>query len=76
MSKQKTTHVVPNPDGGWDVKQGGAARASRHFDRKKNAVDWGRQNSRAHRSEFYIHGQDGKIQRKDSHGGDDFPPKG
>ena len=30
MSKgPKTHHVVPNSDGGWDVKRGGAGRASR-----------------------------------------------
>ena len=27
-------------------------------------------------SELLIHGQDGKIQRKDSHGKDPFPPRG
>lgn len=75
MSK-KTTHVVHNPKGGWDVKQGGADRASKHFDNKQPAVDWGRQNSRNNGSEFYIHGEDGKIQQKDSHGTDKFPPKG
>ena len=72
----KTTHVVPNPDGGWDVKHGGADRASKHFDRKQNAVDWGRDLSRRQGNEFYIHGMDGRIQDKDSHGRDPFPPKG
>ena len=73
---RKTTHVVPGSEGGWDVKQGGASRASKHFDRKQDAVDWGRGLSQNRGSEFYIHGQDGKIQRKDSHGGDDYPPEG
>lgn len=27
-------------------------------------------------TEFYIHGKDGKIQNKDSHGNDPYPPKG
>ena len=73
---RKTTHVVPSQQGGWDVKQGGADRVSRHFDIKVDAVDWGRQNSVNRGSEFYIHGQNGQIQQKDSHGGDTFPPKG
>lgn len=73
---RKTTHVVPGDGGGWDVKQGGADRASRHFDVKQDAVNWGRENSRRNNSEFYIHGKDGKIQEKDSHGGDSFPPRG
>ncbi|NKB31790.1 MAG: DUF2188 domain-containing protein [Pseudomonadales bacterium] len=75
MSK-KTTHVVHNPEGGWDVKKGGAGRASKHFDTKRKAIDWGRSVSKNQGSEFYIHGANGKIQQKDSHGNDDFPPKG
>lgn len=75
--KSGTTHVVPNSDrGGWDVKRGGADRASRHFDTKKEAEQWGRDQSRKRKDEFVIHKQDGTIQRKDSHGNDDFPPKG
>ncbi|MDC7236773.1 MAG: DUF2188 domain-containing protein [Sphaerochaetaceae bacterium] len=36
MAKQKTHHVVPNKDkGGWDVKKGGASRASVHVPQKK-----------------------------------------
>ena len=72
----KSHHVVPNPDGGWDVKKGGAKRASGHFDRKSDAVDSGREISRNQGTEFYIHGKNGQIQQKDSHGGDPFPPKG
>ena len=77
MSKKTNSHhVVHNSDGGWDVKKGGASRASGHFDRKQEAVDAGRNISRNQGTEFFIHGQDGRIQRKDSHGNDDFPPKG
>lgn len=73
---RKTVHVVHNPDGGWDVKSGGAKRAYKHFDLKADAVDAGREVSRNKKAEFYIHGMDGKIQEKDSHGGDPFPPEG
>jgi hypothetical protein len=76
MSKSKSHHVVPNPDGGWDVKKGGAERASGHFENKSDAVDAGRQISRNQQTEFVIHGKDGKIQQKDSHGNDPHPPKG
>lgn len=75
MSK-KEHHVVPNSDGGWDVKKNGAQRASGHFETKKEAVDWGRNLSRNQGSEFVIHNKDGKISNKDSHGNDPFPPKG
>lgn len=75
MSK-KTHHVVPNHDGGWDVKKGGSDKASKHFDKKTDAIEKGREISQNQGSEFYIHGKDGKIQSKDSHGNDPNPPKG
>ena len=74
---RKTHHVVPNSDrGGWDVKRGGASKALKHFDTKKDAEQYGREVSRNQRTEFLIHGKDGKIQRSDSHGNDPYPPKG
>jgi hypothetical protein len=74
--KSGSHHVVPNADGGWDVKKGGSGRASGHFDTKQEAIDAGREISRNQGTEFFIHGKDGKIQRKDSHGNDPFPPEG
>jgi hypothetical protein len=71
----KSHHVVPNPDGGWDVKREGADRASKHFDRKEDAVDWSRDVSRNQETEFRIHNLDGKISQSDSHGNDPNPPK-
>jgi len=76
MAKQKTHHVVSNPDGGWNIKKGGADRASKHCDTKQEAVEKAREISQNQGSELYIHGKDGKIQQKDSHGNDPFPPKG
>ncbi len=75
-NKPGSHHVVPNPDGGWDVKRSGSDRSSGHFDRKGDAEKAGREISRKQRTEFVVHGKDGKIQKKDSHGGDPFPPKG
>lgn len=69
-------HVVPNPDGGWDVKRGGADRASGHYDTKQEAIDEGRQISRNQGTELRIHNQDGRIAQSDSHGRDPNPPKG
>lgn len=71
-----TRHVVPNSEGGWDSKKGGAKRASKHFETKKDAVDYSRELSKKQKTELVIHKKDGKIQRKDSHGNDKFPPKG
>lgn len=71
-----THHVVPNPEGGWDVKRGGATRASSHHDTKQDAIDRGRAISRNQNTELRIHNRDGRIARSDSHGGDPYPPKG
>ncbi|MCY4001366.1 MAG: DUF2188 domain-containing protein [Bacteroidetes bacterium] len=76
MAKSKSHHVVPNPNKGWAVKKGGSTRISRHFDRKADAVDHAREISKNQKTELFIHGKDGKIQRKDSHGNDPYPPKG
>ena len=73
---RSTHHVVPNPNGGWDVKRGGTGRASGHYDTKKEAVDAGRKISQNQKTEFVIHGLDGKIQSADSQGNDHHPPKG
>lgn len=70
-----THHVVPNSGGGWDVKRGGAERSSGHFDRKDQAVDYGRQVSQNQRTELRIHNKDGRIAQSDSHGGDPNPPR-
>ncbi len=72
---QKTHHVQPNGKGGWQVRAGGSDKASKNFDRKKDAESFGRKVSKNQGSELVIHGKDGKIQRKDSHGNDPCPPK-
>lgn len=72
---RKTHHVVPSPSGGWNVKKGGATRASVHTDTKAEAEQIGREISRNQGTEFVVHGRDGVIQRSDSHGGDPMPPR-
>lgn len=74
--KNKSTHVVPNSSGGWDIKQSGGQRSSGHFDRKRDAIDRARQISRNQDTELVIHNKNGQISQKDSHGNDPFPPKG
>jgi hypothetical protein len=71
-----THHVVPNPNGGWDVKKGGGKKASNHTDTKAEAERIARGISKNQGLELVIHGKNGRIQRKDSHGNDNFPPKG
>ncbi|MBU1194092.1 MAG: DUF2188 domain-containing protein [Proteobacteria bacterium] len=72
---RKTHHVVPNPESGWDVKKGGGQKSIKHFEKKQDAVDYGRGVSKNQNSEFIIHKKDGAIQNADSHGGDPCPPK-
>lgn len=72
----KTHHVVPRPEGGWNVKRGGGSRASGHFRTKAEAVQRGRELSRRQGTELRIHNKDGRIARSDSHGGDPYPPRG
>ena len=72
----KNQHVVPSKNGGWDVKGEGNSRASKNFDQKKPAIDYGRQASLNQKSELVIHNKDGRIAQKDSHGHDPHPPKG
>ncbi|NDY73113.1 DUF2188 domain-containing protein [Desulfobacter hydrogenophilus] len=72
---RKTHHVVPNSESGWDVKKGGGQKSIKHFDKKQDAVDYGRGVSKNQKSEFIIHKKNGAIQNADSHGGDPCPPK-
>jgi len=72
---RKTHHVVPNPNGGWDVKRGGGTKAIVHTRTKAEAEQAGRDISRNQKTEFIIHGLNGRIQRADSHGNDPCPPR-
>lgn len=74
MSNQH--HIVPNPKGGWDVKRSGSIKSSAHFETKAEAVRGGRTISQNQNTEMFIHGKNGQIQSRDSHGSDPFPPKG
>lgn len=59
MAKQDTHHVVPNPDGGWNVKRGGGQKASHHTDTKAEAEKIARGISKNQGTELIIHGKDG-----------------
>jgi len=70
-----TRHVVPRPHG-WANIKGGAKRATSLHQTKLEAEKVAREQSRREHSELVIHGEDGKIQRKDSHGHDSKYSKG
>ena len=67
-------HVVPH-DKKWAVKQEGSERLLWVTDTKKEAMEIGRQRAKESQTELVTHGQDGRIQDKDSHGRDPCPPK-
>lgn len=73
---RKTHHVVPSSSGGWNVKRGGAERASGHFVKKIDAINFGRTVSQNQGTEFLIHKLNGQISQSDSHGRDPYPPRG
>ncbi|MBD2115173.1 MULTISPECIES: DUF2188 domain-containing protein [Cyanophyceae] len=68
-------HIVPHPKG-WAVKSEGASRASSVHPTQKEAIERGREIARNQSSELFIHGQDGRIRSRDSHGNDPHPPRG
>lgn len=67
MGNDNPRHVVPNPDGGWDVKAPGASRASSHHDTQAEAINRGRAIiGNAGGGELHIHNRDGQIRAKDT----------
>lgn len=75
MSSKRNQHVVPR-EGAWAVQGAGADRATAIYDSKQEATQHARQIAQNQGTELFIHGADGKIQSRDSHGHDPFPPKG
>lgn len=73
--KGKNQHVVPHPKG-WAVRGEGNSRATRVLATQAKAIRIARQIAFNQRSELVIHGRNGQIREKDSHGFDAFPPKG
>ena len=72
----KNQHVTRRPDGLWQVKGEGNSKATKVTNTQNQAIDIAREISRNQSSELVIHGVNGKIRAKDSHGHDPYPPKG
>ena len=64
-----TRHVVPHKEG-WANRRGGAQRATSLHTTKSEAERVARKQSQREGGELFIHGRNGAIQRKDSHGND------
>jgi uncharacterized protein DUF2188 len=71
-------HVVPDPEGGWNVRAPRADRASGHFDTQQQAIDRAREivgNSGG--GEVVIHDRGGRVRDSDTipPGNDPNPPR-
>ncbi|UPW06902.1 DUF2188 domain-containing protein (plasmid) [Rhodococcus pyridinivorans] len=79
MATSNRRHVVPDPEGGWNVKAPGAQRASAHTRTQAEAQAAARKilgNNGG--GELVTHGRDSRIRASDTvaPGNDPFPPKG
>jgi hypothetical protein len=68
-------HVVPN-NGQWAVRPEGGSRVTARTPTQAQAIQIAREISQNQRSELFIHGRDGRIRERDSHGHDSCPPRG
>lgn len=78
MAAKNNRHVVPNDQGGWDVKAPDATRASAHTTTQADAINRARQIvHNAGGGEVIIHGRDGGIRDSDTitPGNDPNPPR-
>jgi hypothetical protein len=76
--KSNDRHVVKNPQGGWDVKAGGAKRASAHEKTQGAAEKRAKEIvGRGGGGEVVIHNTKGRIRDKDTvaPGNDPNPPR-
>lgn len=71
----KNQHVVPH-NGEWAVRGAGNSRVTSTFERQSDAIEAARTIAQNQGSELLIHGRNGQIRERDSHGHDPFPPKG
>ncbi len=74
-NKPTTQRVTHRSNGKWQHKADGNERATKVTDTQKQAISSATQTAKNKGSEVVVHGRDGKIRSKDSHGKDPLPPK-
>lgn len=74
MSKTNQ-HIIHRDDGTWAVRGEGNVRDTSRHDTQAAAINAGRVISQNQGSELLIHGRDGRIRERDSHGNDPCPPR-
>lgn len=75
MANGKNQHVVPHHEG-WAVRGAGNGRATAVAPTQREAIGVGREIARHQGSELVIHGRDGQIRARDSHGRDSKSRRG
>lgn len=77
MARESTVYaVVPDPDGGWDVRKQGAAPASAHYDTKERAVSRAVELARAEDlARVVVHRRDGTVESEETYGNDPREPR-
>ena len=73
---EKNQHVMPHPDGGWQVKGAENSRATIRTETQAEAIAVAREIVRNQKAELFVHGVDGRIRERDSYGNDPYPPEG
>ena len=72
----RNQHVTPHPDGGWQVKGAGAARATSRHPTQAEAAQRAKEIAENKNAERVIHDRHGRIREKNSYGNDPYPPRG
>jgi hypothetical protein len=75
MSKGKNQHVVKHPEG-WAVRGAGNEKVTKVTNTQQEAIEIARGISKNQESELFIHGRNGQIRERDSHGHDPKNIKG
>jgi len=74
---QIQVHVVYNKaEKKWEIKIVEGYTHDKKYDTQHEATKVARVISKQLKGELFIHGMDGKIRDRDSHGNDPFPPRG
>lgn len=72
---KKNQHVVLH-ESGWAVRGAGNERASSVHGTQREAIDAARDTAIRQGSEMLIHGENGRIRKRNTYGKDPYPPKG
>ena len=73
--RKRNQHVVPH-DHGWAVRGAASQRATSVHRTQREAIDAARRIARNQGTKLLVHGRDGRIRERDSHGNDPFSPEG